>query len=651
MSWRKWVSRSGKSAPQKCQIKGTIRQAIQELLNMLEPVKGHLFRASWNRNMFDYMRKNMQVRHVVQIFDFSMNFRNINQDEVQSAYWDGSQTTIHAVINYFLCPNEGCTESVTLILGQISADLLHDSFVARAGHDAAFRYLAEIGVQMDSVFQFSDNCSAQYKSRWPFTEMARSSLNITRVYFGEKHGKNQCDGFFGRLKAWMTYKIKTRQFIITSANDFFRCCQQEYETGIPEPGTCQHYRVVFQFLRPSDIRRHQDCDLDRGIEGTCHMYSVKNTVNPLELKVRNTPCLCPACITENGQACENAMYSDEWRDVQLKPVRGKSKKTHMKRKHPKDYVSAQKQVIPSREEELGSDDEILPDMVLDNVVLQDEEPVVVENAEPVVDLTEKDGKEEDTLIDLTEGAGGHENDFIEIPSEPTDMNDILITCDESENMSLEIDPKLMQSFVQEDYIPDRIYWESILGSFERCTSDLEFEHTAIEISKQLKPLRARKQNVQFRVAVDFIDAVALESIPQDGRKNVLAVKTSPDGNCMCRSLSYAYSGDENMHLELLARIIIEGVLRKNHYMCDEGLRRGEQHRRDESLAHLYVKYSDHYLNGQKITQKTVEYIYCRELHDCSRINSYMGLWQLAQAALVLNIPIRSVYPEGGDPIM
>ena len=130
-------------------------------------------------------------------FDFAMYFKNMYQDEIQSAYWSGTQTAIHVIINYFLCPVEGCNETVTLVLAQITDDLQHDSFVARAGHDAAFTYLAQLNIPMDFVFQFCDNCSTQYKSRRPFAEMARSSVNIIRTYFGEKHRKSHCDGFFG----------------------------------------------------------------------------------------------------------------------------------------------------------------------------------------------------------------------------------------------------------------------------------------------------------------------------------------------------------------------------------------------------------------------------------------------------------------------
>ena len=252
ITWRRWTVQKGKSAPDKCQIHGTLKQAFGELMKSLKFLKCHLFRANWNRHLFEYSRKVLRPGEIVQIFDFAMNFRNIYQDEVQSAYWEGSQTGIHAVINYYPCPN-GCEEMVTLILAQITDDFRHDSFVAHAGHEASFKYLAESGIPMQTIIQFCDNCASQYKSRRPFAEMAHSSLQIIRVFFGEKHGKSQCDGFFGCLKSWMSYKIKTRKVIVTNARDFFRYCKSKYETLEAEHGNCQHYKVVFQYLRPSDI--------------------------------------------------------------------------------------------------------------------------------------------------------------------------------------------------------------------------------------------------------------------------------------------------------------------------------------------------------------------------------------------------------------
>ena len=132
MSWHKWKVVEMNTVPKKCEIKGTLKGAVNEFLNIVEDISGHLFRANWNRCVFQYIKANLQHGYVLQVMDFAMNFRNWYQDEVQSAYYNGTQTTIHATVNFFKCPSDGCKEVITLALVHISADLKHDSFLSCA---------------------------------------------------------------------------------------------------------------------------------------------------------------------------------------------------------------------------------------------------------------------------------------------------------------------------------------------------------------------------------------------------------------------------------------------------------------------------------------------------------------------------------------
>ena len=230
------------------------------------------------------MKNNMVPGYVLQVMDFTMNFNNWYQDEVQSAYWCRTQTTIHATINFYNCPRSGCRELVTLALVHIMDDLKHDSFLARVAQNLTFTYLVEAGVPLDLIVQFCDNCAAQYKSHKPFIELPCNRLDIIRIYFGEKHGKSHADALFGRLKAWMSYRIKSRKYVVRNAHDFYNYCRESYQTPVLTD-CCQHYRVKFQFIRLSDISRHQDCDLDTHVDGTHKIYSVCNTPEPVTLMV------------------------------------------------------------------------------------------------------------------------------------------------------------------------------------------------------------------------------------------------------------------------------------------------------------------------------------------------------------------------------
>ena len=247
ITFHKWQLIEGKSVPQKCAIKKPLKTVVNIFLDLLQDLLQHVFRSIWHKNVFDYIKKNLSPGYVLQVLDFAMNYNNWYQDEVQSAYWCGTQMTIHATINFFRCMCSGCNELVTLALVHLTDDLKHDSFLARAAQNLTFSYLVASGVPLDLIIQFCDNCAPQYKSRRPFAELAGSALQIICVYFGEKHGKSHADALFGRLKSWMTYKIKSRQFVVTCAKDFYKYCREHYEMPVLE-NCCQHYRVAFEFI-------------------------------------------------------------------------------------------------------------------------------------------------------------------------------------------------------------------------------------------------------------------------------------------------------------------------------------------------------------------------------------------------------------------
>ena len=164
VTWHRWCKVEGFSGPQKCLKRKPLKSAINDFLTLLEDLAGHCFRSNWNRGVFEYMKKNLNSGMVLQVMDFAMNFNNWYQDEVQAAYWCGTQTTIHTTVNFYKCPRSGCNEIVTLALVHISDDLKHDSFLSRAAQNLTFRYLLNLGIPLDLIIQFCDNCASQYKS-------------------------------------------------------------------------------------------------------------------------------------------------------------------------------------------------------------------------------------------------------------------------------------------------------------------------------------------------------------------------------------------------------------------------------------------------------------------------------------------------------
>ena len=642
MTWQWWMPPPGKKVPDIVHVKGTVEQGVRYLVDSLKTLKGHVFRSNWNHNIFEYIKKHLKPGELAQIFDFSMNFRNIRQHEVQTAFWDCSQTSIHVIINIFPCPKNGCSGNIILTTCQITDDLCHDSFVTRAAHNVTFEYLANEHIPMDTVYQFSDNCGSQYKSRRPFVELARSPLNIVRVYFGERHGKNMCDGFFGRLKAWMTYKIKTKNAQITNAYDFFVYCRDNYKSATPA-GVCDHNPVKFQYLTPQDIRRHQDIDLQRSIPGTRSIFSVKNTDDPLVLKFRNVACLCPSCVYETGERCLNYQHTDAWRPVTLEP------KTSIKKRPDPRQISNNHSVANDEEEEANEN------IAEINTEDESDEDDLVESksCSQLIDLNKNsnviDKKSGEIFINLTV----KKNQKFKIWVDEED--DRLLTANEPEKLEDErawgfgIDCELPTFDGIADDIPEDILWESFLSALESCSSFTSLESMAVGISTRLPSLLPRK-SVPFKVETELIDARATASIPSDAPKNVDAIKTTPDGNCFCRAVSRAMWGDEGRHLEVRTRIIVEGVVNKKKYLNHTFLAIGTDNASDD-LPQKFAQYSDFYRSGQRMTPNTIDYMYSREIHQATKVTTYMGLWQFAQASSALGVPFLSIYPEGGDKIM
>ena len=64
-----------------------------------------------------------------------------------------------------------------------------------------------------------------------------------------------------------------------------------------------------------------------------------------------------------------------------------------------------------------------------------------------------------------------------------------------------------------------------------------------------------------------------------------------------------------------------------------------------TLSDQYAMYFDKYNPERELN---VRAIYVQELMDIRKDGAYMGIWQLFQLANVLENPVCSVYPDGGN---
>ncbi len=136
-----------------------------------------------------------------------------------------------------------------------------------------------------------------------------------------------------------------------------------------------------------------------------------------------------------------------------------------------------------------------------------------------------------------------------------------------------------------------------------------------------------------------IDEDSLPLVPP-GESGV-PLKIGADGNCFPRCVSLAQYGNEDRHLEMRVRIIEELAKNSEYYLSakiDEGGK--------SNSARSFASFGDFY-RAQRLSKSMIRKLYEQEILSIMKPGTYMGAWQLAAAASVLGIPIKSVYPVYG----
>ena len=83
-------------------VTSTMIQAVELLKDMCEELPFHLFVARWQQSQFKQVSKDPGQYHVF-IQDFAQNVTIKYQNEVQSAHWTHSLTTLHPIICIYKC--------------------------------------------------------------------------------------------------------------------------------------------------------------------------------------------------------------------------------------------------------------------------------------------------------------------------------------------------------------------------------------------------------------------------------------------------------------------------------------------------------------------------------------------------------------------
>ena len=99
---------------------------------------------------------------------------------------------------------------------------------------------------------------------------------------------------------------------------------------------------------------------------------------------------------------------------------------------------------------------------------------------------------------------------------------------------------------------------------------------------------------------ESIDLVP-ENLTLDSKIQLYSAEIYGDGNCLPRCGSFLAYGNENQHLEMRKRIVLEMITNKNFYLDNKILMKGKCPNGNIDVAKTFAMYSSQY-TGRKLTR-------------------------------------------------
>ena len=314
VTWHKWKSVkkivNGKECTgfERVSITSTINKLLEAYSKECRDMPLHLLTMEWQRRMYCEQRDTLQKGDLQMVIDYAKNYSHISQNEPQSAHWDRKQSTLHPIAATFPCPEEACCDIVTDEIVCISPDLKHDVFGVEEFLSKAIEMLRATGVPVRRIYEWSDNCVGQYKSRFAFELISHSKTPRMRNFYGENHGKSAADGIIGRLKMKLDSDVKVGA-IIGDPKVLFDYCQKNLATQATSG--CQHYRKHFLYF-PAISRPKEHKNVTK-VKNILKQHSIRTTGKKGVLEVRELTCFCPGC--QHGTQCHNSHMIEPWQKV------------------------------------------------------------------------------------------------------------------------------------------------------------------------------------------------------------------------------------------------------------------------------------------------------------------------------------------------
>ncbi|KAK3920100.1 ARL14 effector protein [Frankliniella fusca] len=197
---------------------------IDTFIERLKKLAEHDFITRKQAAFLSERKKHLQEGEVFVVGDFSMNYKPVIQNAIQSYHWTNAQITLHP----FVCYYPSCTDPEKIVISSyimVSDYLNHDTSAVYAFQRRLIEKLKEENPTIKKLFYSSDGAASQYKNKFNVANLCHHlqdfGIEAEWDFSASAHGKGPSDSAGGTAKR-LAYKESLRKtfegHILTAAD-------------------------------------------------------------------------------------------------------------------------------------------------------------------------------------------------------------------------------------------------------------------------------------------------------------------------------------------------------------------------------------------------------------------------------------------------
>ena len=276
-------------------VKTTKEDLLALMKEEIVEFKDHVERVKNQYNQVKQLKEILPSNHAMVQMDFAEDYKCQSQDEIQSAYWNATQVTLHPTVVYY--KEENTLEHKSFVF--VSDEPAHNASTVFAILEKLVPEIKKIVPNVDMVHYWIDSPTSQYRNKSIFSIVCnhRNWLDGGGAiwnYFEAGHGKGRCDGIGGTAKRLADDAIKQEKAIIQDAHEFFAWANETQSSSL----------ITYIFVSADECQESQrelsdkTKDLVR-VQGTMKLHAVC-TSGKASVRVRNTSCYCLNCFKDGN---------------------------------------------------------------------------------------------------------------------------------------------------------------------------------------------------------------------------------------------------------------------------------------------------------------------------------------------------------------